>query len=130
MDPDHALHLGTISYDMTEKIERVLIVEDEIFVALEMREALMDIGVKSVEICGQLTQAVDYADTNDFDFALVDVNLGPNQTSENVVKILRNREVPFAFVTAYDPDQIGFREDNDLVFRKPVSRKRLREVFH
>ncbi|MEW4468934.1 hypothetical protein AB1K62_14000 [Parasphingorhabdus sp. JC815] len=115
---------------MTEKIEHVLIVEDEIFVAMEMRAALMDIGVKYVEICGQLRTAIDYAEKNEIDFALVDVNLGPNQTSKTVVDILRSRDVPFAFVTAYDPDQIEFRDQNDLVFRKPVSRRCLDKVFH
>ncbi len=115
---------------MTEKIERVLIVEDEIFVALEMRAALMDMGVKCVKICGQLGDAIDCANKSEIDFALVDVNLGPNQTSETVVQVLRNREVPFAFITAYDPDQIAFRKQSDRVFTKPISRNCLDEVFH
>lgn len=121
--------VGAISVSMTDKIERVLIVEDEIFVALEMRAALMDIGVTSVEICGRLSDAIDCAYKCEIDFALVDVNLGPNQTSETVVQVLRNREVPFAFITAYDPDQIAFRKQNDRVFRKPVSRNCLDEFF-
>jgi two-component SAPR family response regulator len=130
VDPYHAMCVGAISDSMTEKIEHVLIVEDEIFVALEMKAALMDIGVKSVEICGQLRDAVDCAYKSEIDFALVDVNLGPNQTSETLVQVLRNREVPFAFITAYDPDQIAFRKQDDRVFRKPVSRNCLDEVFH
>lgn len=130
MDPYHAMCVGAISDSMTEKIERVLIVEDEIFVALEMRAALMDIGVKSVEICGQLRDAIEYADKNEIDFALIDVNLGSNQTSEPVVDILRDKRVPFALITAYNPDQIAFRKQNDIVFSKPVSRDCLDAVLH
>ena len=57
------------------------------------------------------------------------MNLGPNKTSKPVADILRERGIPFVFITAYDADQISFLGPEDRVVKKPVSSEKLVETL-
>ena len=69
----------------------------------------------------RLEDAKELARREEIDAAFLDVNLGRGDTSQPVVEILRERGIPYAFVTAYDANQITFRLSDDRVLRKPVT---------
>lgn len=106
---------------MTETARRVFIVEDEIMVAFEMVDLLEDMGFEIVGPSIHLEDAKSIAKKQDIDIAFLDVNLGSGKTSQPVAEALRNRNIPFVFITAYDRDQIDFIGPDDMVLKKPLS---------
>ena len=115
---------------MPEKeITRVFVVEDEVFVAYEMNDMLEELGFEVVGPALNAEDAQKLARTAEIDAAFLDVNLGGGKTSEPTAMILRERGVPFVFVTAYTPDQITFRTSADQVLEKPVTSKKVYETL-
>jgi CheY-like chemotaxis protein len=108
---------------------RILVVEDELFVAMLVEDLLGDLGCKVVGPASSATEAVRAAEHETFDFALLDVNLGDGETSFAAAEILRQRGVPFAFVTGYG-DQ-GVRGDlrDAPILAKPIDPRHLARVI-
>ena len=100
---------------------RIFIVEDEVLVAFEMSDVLEDLGFEIVGPSVHLTDAQRVAREARIDIAFLDVNLGRGQTSKPVARILRERGIPFIYITAYDRNQVTFITDDDQLLRKPVS---------
>ena len=112
-----------------KEITRVFVVEDEVFVAYEMNDMLEELGFEVVGPALNAEDAQKLARTAEIDAAFLDVNLGGGKTSEPTAMILRERGVPFVFVTAYTPDQITFRTSADQVLEKPVASKKVYETL-
>ena len=104
---------------------RVFIVEDEVLVAFEMTDTLEDMGFEVVGPSVHLEEAKKRAETSDIDIAFLDVNLGRGQTSEPIAEILRKRQIPFIYITAYDRDQVAFIKEEDRLIKKPISGNQL-----
>ncbi len=87
---------------MTEGLtgKRILIVEDEYFIAADLKRALAEAGVIVVGPAGTLASAQALVD-DDIDLALLDVNLD-GEHSYPLANRLHERAVPFAFLTGYD----------------------------
>lgn len=113
--------------------QKIFIVEDEVTIAFEMTDNLEDLGFEVVGPSVHLTDAKEKAAHQAIDVACLDVNLGGGRTSRRVADILRERGIPFVYLTAYDPEQIDFVQDEDIVLKKPVSTDKLvnaiRRVF-
>ena len=84
---------------------RVLIVEDEIFVATDMAETLSDYGYDCVGIADDTASAMRFGNQA-VDIALVDVNLCDGATGPSIGASLAGRGVKVIFVTA-NPRQLG-----------------------
>ena len=104
-----------------EALKRILIVEDEVLVALDMTDILEDLGFEVVGPAVHQEDAVALAREAEIDAGFLDVNLGENKTSQPVAVILRERKIPFIFVTAYDASQVTFRTSDEQILRKPVT---------
>ena len=90
-------------------VQRVLILEDNLIIAMEAEEILRLIGVKEVEIASNLEQAVNAIHTERYDFAMLDVNLGESM-SFGFARLLTERGIAFGFVSGY-PDTLDFPPD-------------------
>ena len=110
---------------MSHDIQRVFIVEDEVIIAFDMADMLENLGFEIVGPAVNLEKAKVMAAEEEIDAAFLDVNLGSDKTSQPVASILRDRGIPFIFVTAYDATQIEFRTSDDRVLRKPVTGKEI-----
>ena len=107
---------------MTEQLpERIFIVEDEVVVAFEMTDTLEDLGFEVVGPSVHLEDAKEKAREGNIDVAFLDVNLGRGQTSRPVADILKERGIPFVYITAYDREQVSFVTEDDVVVKKPIS---------
>ena len=84
---------------------RILIVEDEILVALELESLLTDLGYEVVGIAPDLTAARTYFDQA-LDLALVDLNLRDGLTGPQIGETLGAKGVTVLFVTA-NPRLLG-----------------------
>ncbi|GAA0571658.1 HWE histidine kinase domain-containing protein [Caenispirillum bisanense] len=79
---------------------RVLVVEDNLIIALDAETAFLSLGCEQVTLAGSNGQAAQLLAAEQFDFALLDVNLGP-ETSFPTAAALQADGVPFAFATGY-----------------------------
>lgn len=89
---------------------RVFVVEDEVIVAMTLDDMLTELGCSVVGPATSLDEALALAATANFDAALLDVNLGNGERSEPIVEVLRQRRIPFGFITGYgcaDTDESG-----------------------
>jgi DNA-binding response OmpR family regulator len=79
---------------------RVLVVEDEYFIAILIEEILESAGCVVMGPIPRLPDALDAVDHQDYDVAVLDVNLG-GEWINPVADALSERNVPFLFVTGY-----------------------------
>jgi PAS domain S-box-containing protein len=79
---------------------RVLVVEDEMTIALLLEDMLIDLGHDVRGPAMRLPQALDLAERLELDFAILDINLD-GQSSFLVADVLPARGVPFIFASGY-----------------------------
>src|SRR6516164_10302555 len=79
---------------------RVLVVEDEYFIAILIEEILESAGCVVMGPIPRLPDALDAVDHQDYDVAVLDVNLA-GEWINPVADALSERNVPFLFVTGY-----------------------------
>jgi PAS domain S-box-containing protein len=104
--------------------KRILVIEDEPLVSMEMESNLADGGCEIVGPAATLDRAKTLVETADYDAALVDVNL-KGQPVDELATLLTRKNRPFAFVTGYGRDALpsGFR--GAVVLGKPFSADQL-----
>lgn len=78
---------------------KILIVEDEMLVAVELEAILEDLGHTPVGIAPDLVSAKHYT-AQPIDLALVDLNLRDGLTGPDIGKLLCERGVTVLFITA------------------------------
>ena len=106
---------------------RVLIVEDEILVAMELEETLNDLGHTVVGIAPDRRGFEAFA-SEQIDVALVDLNLRDGETGVGIGRALADRQAAVVFITA-NPALIQDGVAGTLgVLPKPASRKAVAEV--
>ena len=80
--------------------KRVLVVEDEMLIALQLEDMLADAGCIVVGPFARVADALAVAKAEIVDLALLDVNIA-GEKSFPVAHVLEKRGVPFLFVTGY-----------------------------
>lgn len=101
-----------------------LIVEDEIFVALDLERILTDAGYQVAGIAADRATALDAA--AGCDFAFVDVNLRDGPTGPDIARrIAAEHGIKVVFVTA-NPTQIGVPVSALGYIRKPFCEASIR----
>lgn len=79
---------------------RILVVEDEALLALDLEEGLLAAGCEVVGPAGTLSQGVRLASNGPIDAAILDVNLAGEPVFP-LAEMLADRQVPLLFATAY-----------------------------
>lgn len=110
-----------------EMARRVLIVEDEILVAIEIESVLGDMGLEPVGIAADSKAARRFADKAEI--ALVDINLRDGATGPQIGRELAEDGITVIFMTA-NPEQLGDGIPGTLgVLPKPVADFELRQAL-
>jgi CheY-like chemotaxis protein len=107
---------------------RILLVEDEILVAMMMKDILAEFGFSVVGPFSRVAEAMVAAVHEDFDAGIIDVNLG-GEFVYPVADVLVAREIPFVFVTGYGVESIESRFADVPIIKKPVQRAVLQKMF-
>jgi len=102
----------------------VLLVEDNIIIAMDCAEMLQSLGAAHVTMAASVAEALDAVDAVVFQFALLDYNLGA-ETSIGVADVLLARAIPFAFATGSDGDVQNRGHANAPVIGKPYGTAQL-----
>jgi DNA-binding response OmpR family regulator len=112
---------------MTARL-RILVVEDEMTIAMMLEDMLDELGHEVVAVASRLPQARSLAESCDIDLAILDVNLG-GEPSFPAAHILRARNLPFFFATGYGTAGIEAEFADTLSLRKPYLIEHLRDAI-
>lgn len=107
---------------------RVLIVEDEMLVAMLLEDALEQLGCEVVGPVSRVEAAAATIDREHFDCALLDINLR-GQPVYPVAELLAKRAVPFGFVTGYGGIGLAAPFDGRPVLQKPFQPRELAAIL-
>ena len=107
---------------------RVVVVEDEAIIAMLIEDMLTDLGHQVAATVGKTSRAHDLFTADGADFAILDVNLGGEQTF-GLAAILRERGVPFIFATGYGNVGLPKEWQGTPTLQKPFQMQDLREAM-
>ncbi len=97
---------------------RILVVEDDQILALQMQAILSSLGFEVLGPAGSLEAGLRLAEASEVDAAVLDVRLDQGQRVFPVARTLQRRSIPFSFMTGYtDPELEGFAAP---VLKKPI----------
>ncbi|WP_294929763.1 response regulator [uncultured Paracoccus sp.] len=99
---------------------RILVIEDEALVAMDLRAGLEEAGASVVRIARTLSDAIAAASAEDIDLALLDGNLGGEPVDE-VAGILSHRTIPFCFVSGYGREHLPRNFADTPILAKPFA---------
>lgn len=85
--------------------QRLLVVEDELLVALDIESILSDAGLDVVGPASSAGEALKLIDDSPPDAALLDANLS-GEPIDAVAQALSERRIPFAYVTGYGRESL------------------------
>ena len=105
---------------------RVLVVEDEMLVCMDIEDMLEECGCEVVGPAARVSDALAILDTEAVDIALLDVNLGREKSYPIADRLTRNG-TPFLLSTGYAEVDPPYNDHRRL--QKPFSRKHLTEVL-
>lgn len=106
---------------------RLLVVEDEILLALALEDDLVGLGC-DVIVASSLRKAMPLAREAPIDGAILDVNLAGEEVYP-VVDILAARSIPFVFVTGYGAAGLRACDAGRLIVKKPYRLKHVVEAL-
>lgn len=108
---------------------RILIVEDEMLVAMDLESILAESGFEPVGIAADLATAEEYADQR-VDLALVDLNLRDGLSGPEIGKLLGAKGVTVLFLTA-NPRTLGEGIAGTVgVLTKPTDSETVRDAVN
>jgi DNA-binding NtrC family response regulator len=108
----------------------VLLVEDNLLIALEAEAMLTDLGARLVVSASTLRAAEEAISVHEFGFAMLDISVGRG-TSFDLARRLRSAGMPYIFASGYG-DQVVLDSDHSasIVIQKPYERDHLRRAIH
>ena len=107
---------------------RILVVEDEFLIAMELEEILRALGAEVVGPFGRLEPALGAVQKEVLDGAVLDVRLD-GETSEQVAAELISRGVPVLLTTGYESEQLPPELRHLPRLRKPFDERDLRDLL-
>ena len=108
--------------------KRVLIVEDEMLIALLIEDHLIEFGCSMVGPCGSVAQALDTIRAEPVDMAVLDVNLGGEMVYP-VAEALEKLHIPFLFLSGYGQEALRPGDARWRVCTKPFTAKILANMM-
>ena len=107
---------------------RVLVVEDEMTVAMLIEDMVLDLEYDMAGVAPRLKDAMRFLDSDAFDCAMLDVHLD-GETVFPFAAELEKRDIPFLFATAYGARGIPEEFRGHLVLQKPFGPVELRRAL-
>lgn len=107
---------------------RVLVVEDEVAIAMLVEDMLLDLGAVVIGPAGRLSQGKELAQSEELDLAILDVNVA-GEPVYPIVDILAARGIRFIFSTGYGAGGIDQSWRDRPVLQKPFSQTELENAL-
>ena len=112
----------------TPSSRRILIVEDDYFIANDLASGFTAAGLRIVGPVPSLAKALAMVEAENLDGAVLDVNLNGEKVYE-VADALIGREIPVVFVTGYDRPSLPSRYRDVPLCVKPVRGEKVIEAL-
>jgi len=107
-----------------KQIQRILVVEDEAIIAIDVAAALEDSGYEVIGPVGSVYEALQLLDKVQCHGAVVDVDLA-GETADPVAERLMKAGIPFVTVSGSSRDTAGKAYENSPFLTKPILTQRL-----
>ncbi|MGD8528044.1 MAG: response regulator [Methyloceanibacter sp.] len=107
---------------------RVLVVEDQAPIALQLEDMLVESECQVVGPASRVGQALRLLGENVVDAAVLDLNVA-GELVYPVADALDARGLPYIFATGYDPSDVSGRYGHRNIVQKPFSRRVFLEAF-
>ncbi|MGK2921617.1 MAG: response regulator [Methyloceanibacter sp.] len=107
---------------------RVLVVEDEAPIALQLEDMLVDSDCEVVGPASRVAQALKLIDDETVDAAVLDLNIAGDLVYP-VADALEKRGLPYIFVTGYGASGLTEPYRSRRVLQKPFSRRELLQAM-
>ena len=125
--PDDEENTTMMAPDLILENKIAFLLEDNVIIALDAEGLLLEIGFAEVLVANSLRAANAIIDGKQIDFALLDINLG-DDNSVSVAEKLAARGVPIMFASGYtDNDDLPDHLRHIPVITKPYSKERISE---
>jgi len=107
---------------------RVLVVEDEMLVALVLEDMLTELGHKIVGPASKVSVGLEIARRQEIDIAILDLNLA-GDSSLPIASALRARGIPVVFSTGYGRGGLPESFRDALLLQKPFLQLDVEDVI-
>ena len=107
----------------------ILLLEDDYYLATDAQQGLEDAGATVVGPFREADEATSHATADELDCAVLDINLGDGPCF-GTARALRDRNIPFLFITGYDQSVIPAEFSSVRWLEKPVREARLIDALH
>ena len=107
---------------------KILIVEDEFWVGLNIQTTLSGAGFDVTGPAVNVLEAKQLLDDHHFDVAVLDINLG-DETSNEIAYQLSRLKVPFIFLSGYERDNLSPEFIDIPLIEKPFDEEELINVI-
>lgn len=97
---------------------RILIIEDELLIAMVLEETLEDAGATVVGMAGCVAEALVLVEREEFDAAVLDARLDDDPVTA-VADALDAGAIPFVFHSGYGPEHLPQQHRHRPLLRKP-----------
>ncbi len=114
----------TLEKPVDGRHKRVLIIEDELMMAMMLDYMLTGLGYDSAGTAQCLDEALSKIDQESFEAVILDVNLN-GQSTFDLAEVLEKKHVPFVFSTGYDKDVLPEKYRYYPILQKPYSQAQL-----
>ena len=108
---------------------RILIVEDEMIIAMMIEDLLADLNCRVVAIVARSEEALIAIAKHAIDAAILDLNLS-GQRSDSVADALAARSIPFVFSTGYGEQGVKPEYRDRPILKKPFRITDLEKVLN
>lgn len=106
----------------------VLLVEDESLIRIMLIEMIEELGHKVVAEAGSVTEAQSLAEIEQYDLAILDINLQGAHV-QPVAEMIRSRGLPFLFLSGYGSGGLPDGFEGTPVLNKPCSIEQLKRTM-
>jgi CheY-like chemotaxis protein len=107
---------------------RVLVVEDEALVALQLEDMLADLGCAIIGPASRVGQALELLNGERVDAAVLDLNVA-GELVYPVADALASRGLPYIFATGYGASGLSAPYRSRPVLQKPFLQSQLRQAM-
>jgi CheY-like chemotaxis protein len=106
----------------------VFLVEDEVMIRMMVADMLEELGYRIAAEAGEISEALKLAQSTDFDFAILDVNVNGKVISP-VADLLKARNRPFIFATGYGSSGLPEEYRDRPALQKPFQLETLARMI-
>ena len=104
--------------EIGEGMRSVLIVEDEVIVAMAIEDLMRDLGVREVHLCSSVASALDVLSAHSIDCAILDLHVQDGNTAR-VADALAEKGVAFLFSSGSASEALEARHMSRPMISKP-----------